>query len=468
MFNSINPYGSIQKYSIQLVHKIPQSVQKGSIIIIGYLLYRIVKWIIDTCSNTKKINKIMQENIIDEKLMSNKKITIGYGEYVVFHQYTETQSEPISAELFKTVYSILQEHSPTTIMMRNKTNPEKGNEECINRYELMKQKINQIDPTIKITFIPRTLYELTLVQECIEEDLREGNLCEMLGGFPLPQNPIQYMQERKCWHIPGITNGEDNNYQDIIPIAYRLNKVIFEQLLPCDNGFTYKELAAFTEKKIQYLKAHYEIGKSEGPDAKFADCNIAGPTSNFRYDFNRYRSRSMCIRNDNDASIIRNAVALECKTYNSFLIYRGSNFSKDSIIFKGNSFFDSEKPFSLSYGTSLLAGCVHDAGATALTYMLQESNDAYVIQVPFTQMHSSPFYIPKGNTIHQIYGKKDFFHVRTVAWINFNGIMMNGIRNRHSYTNGLLDSNLDKTKMINSFQEYKKNSIFLKPLRNTS
>ncbi|MEI6243208.1 MAG: hypothetical protein WCP39_07415, partial [Chlamydiota bacterium] len=42
---------------------------------------------------------------------------------------------------------------------------------CSSRYEIIQEEIKKIDPALEIAFIPRTLYELIFIEQCIQEDL---------------------------------------------------------------------------------------------------------------------------------------------------------------------------------------------------------------------------------------------------------------------------------------------------------
>ena len=58
---------------------------------------------------------------------------------------------------------------------------EGASEKCANRYELIKIKLKEIDETLEAVFVPRTLYELIFIRECIKEDLDHKNPCQFLN-----------------------------------------------------------------------------------------------------------------------------------------------------------------------------------------------------------------------------------------------------------------------------------------------
>jgi hypothetical protein len=191
-----------------------------------------------------------------------------------------------------------------------------------------------------------------------------------------------------------------------------------------------------------------------------SNCSNPGPTTNFGFESNRGSSKAMGIRNETDAQIIRDAIALDCSqsARHSLYLYRGADFQKDSTA----CWNDENKPYSLSYGTSLFAGCVFDGGATAFHYMRNGQN-AYAIAIPFDQLHDSLFYVPQANTVAQLFSDGEIFHARTKAWdgvdlqkIGGMSIGVNGRKTEH------LKSNLSKDELTRQFREYKNRAVQLK------
>ena len=168
----------------------------------------------------------------------------------------------------------------------------------------------------------------------------------------------------------------------------------------------------------------------------------------------------MGIRDDQDAQIIRDAVALECSALaaRSLFIYRGANYNKDSV----KAWNNRDKAYSLSYGSSLFAGCIFDGGATAFHYMRNGTN-GYAIAVPYDQLSNSPFFIPTTHTTTQCFGDGEIFHARSKAWKNFDYKNIDGI-NLGANMNSLdhLESNLEKKEMTTQFKSYKRSAFILK------
>ena len=477
---------------------IPLCVCTLGLAVLSYLGYHAVRWIINKCQRTEKVDQVAQKNINNQasvhshfsKCLRNRvsnleispdKITRGQGEYVVFHKLPTGEKLPLTPEIFEQVYKVLLRHSPAALA---NSGSEKATEECANRYELLKAKLKEIDPTLEAVFVPRTLYELVFIRKCIQEDLKHKEICPELA--PLCHNislktfkndEIKYQEflkeqqaerlKRKCWHLCYFTDVGDNEHAGVKEVAHRLNKVMLKAFDPSSEGFTHQESSAFAEKEIVFLKAHYSkgletierLGKGEKVE-EISSCSRPGPTTNFGFESNRGSIKPMGIRNETDAQIIRDAIALDCSkiAQHSLFLYRGADFQKDST----SCWNDKDTPYSLSYGSSLFAGCLYDGGATAFHYMRNGQN-AYAIPVPFNQLNDSPFFVPTTHTIAQLFGDGEIFHARTKAWKDFDVKKIGGMNmGANSHARDHLQSNLSKEEISTQFKAYKDKAFQLK------
>lgn len=472
--------------------------------IVGYLkdvsnVSRTVHFIGNKYNDIKKTEYVAQKNIsefqqnsISKSLInrlhnveiSPNKITLGQGEYIVFHLYNGKRKE-LTPALFETVYKILVEYSPMSL--QNSKSNEDSVKVCANRYDLIREKIKSIDQTLEIIFVPRTLIELIFIRKCIKEDLRNNEICPFLDRqeqtyiyhpeklrfyeIEAPEKRNENLEEiaklkskRKCWHVCYFDYAGDSEHPDVTNVAFRLNQAIVKTLNPSSSGFTYEEFSVYTEKEIEFLKGHYLKGFQEMEKIyhinidKSNGCRVPGPTMNFGYELTR--DKPMGIRNEDDAQIIRDAVALDCSKIasHSFMLYRGANLEKDRCFCWDNK----NKPYSLSFGSSLFAGCLFDGGATAFHYMRNGKN-AYVIPVPYDQLKDSPFYIPQANTYAQLFGDGEIFHSRTKAWKDFDLKKIGGINmGANKFQREHLSSSLNQNELITQFTEYKNNAIIIK------
>ncbi len=187
----------------------------------------------------------------------NTPITLGYGEYIAFHDPRNNESKILSRETFDQVYKIFNENSLGVI------------EGQLNRYELIKEKVKKIDPTLEIVFIPRTLYELISIRKCILEDLKCGP-CSQLNPMEHKKSLEHYegdekkyelflsnqeakRRKRNCWHLSYFEDAGDNNHPGVKDVAYRLNQLIVKMMVPNGEGFTINKILLHTKLEIGFF-----------------------------------------------------------------------------------------------------------------------------------------------------------------------------------------------------------------------
>lgn len=427
---------------------------------------------------SKKVDHVAKKSIntVDKLEISESKITAGQGEYIVFHLLEDGERRQVSKETFEKVYEALTYYAPTSIIKRRSP---KAEEECSKRYQLTRKKVQQIDPSLEIAFVPRTLYDLIFIRKCIEEDVKHNNICpyshyqrhkmkpeffedqQHYEAFLVKKSVIQ--EVRRCWHLCYFEHVEDHTHPHLSKIAYLLNRAAVKTLSPSIKGFTHEQLSYHAEKEIEFLKAHYikglgEMQKKKNQEKSLFTCD---PGVNLKltltYNFGFNGVQSLAITNDANAQIVRNALTLECSemALKKLFIYRGADLEKDLP------FSIADNPYSLSYGSSLFAGCVYDPGATAFNYMRYKEN-AYAIPIPFEQLEESPFFVPTPG-VGQNYGNGEAFHARTKSWKdadleNIQG--MCGVAGGHEREH--LKSNLSRTQLIAQFNRFKQQSIQLK------
>lgn len=391
-------------------------------------------------------------------------ITMGQGEYVVFQERPNDEKGQLSREQFHRIYEILLNHSPFALTQSE-------SEKCAHRFEEIQTKLRDVDPSLRAVFIPRTLYELFFIRKCIKEDLRAKKVCSLLDpnihlisetDVKLKEYKESVIKEKKCWHLCIFFHQGDSRHEGVQEIAYRLNQAIVKRLNSSTGRLTFQDISTLDEKEIDFLKNYYtscqeitkKIQRGLPCDGNISNCSTPGPAGNFGYESSRGKFRPMGIRNEEDAQIIRQALALECSqvAQRCLFLYRGTDEQTMDAPVDG----EGKKPFSLSYGTSLFAGCVFDGGATAFHFMTRQ-DAAYAVSVPFDQATKSPFFIPETHTVAQLLGAGEFFHSRTKAWKDFDVARIGGININPFPFNGResLKSPLSKEELEKQFQEYK-------------
>ncbi len=343
-------------------------------------------------------------------------------------------------------------------------NPQKHSKAHIERKtNRLKKEIE--DQQKEITALEQELLKLdpnnTRLKAFLEQDIqnlqKEKLECEhnYKRFLDKPKSP-----DPKCWHRICSKTPEllpDTLDENILNIAFRLNKAI---LKTCDSRkapFTYESLAGIAEKEIAFLKDCY-LDAQKGSEKVF-NCKSPGPAMCFRYESVRGSTNPMGLRDEKDAVPIRIAIALECSllAHNSLFFYRGAEYAIDVPHHRTNP----KTPFSLSYGTSLFSGVMFDQKATAFAPM-RNGTDGFVIPVPIYEISASPFYYPISDTMYQIYGIGEIFHGRSKGW---KGISlehgMQGVAPGPCITLDHLHSDLSEDDFNRVFDQYKKGAILL-------
>ena len=432
-------------------------------VLLGYLGYRIVRWL-----NAKSAQPTVPPLTTASLTVPQGKILQGQGEYVVFKP-----GEKVDEETYKKVHAVFNKYLPQVAL---KAGLSAG--VCENRYEAIKREVKIIDPKLEIAFIPKTLYELIYIRKCIEEDLEHDKICPGLSRC-LTNTPVdlimkhysdfqgaQHLCERrtnsKCWHMfsPDDDSEGQNNHPNVQNLAWRINALIVQTLNPKADGFTYDELSRFCDKEMLFFQGLFD---SRARDLN-TDQGVFGPTAHFSSS-RGYGDliRPMGIQSDTDKSMIKRALKLDCSDLarKNFFLYRGGNFKDDSVT-KEDPKTKAKTPFSLSYGTGLFAGCLFDPAATAFHYM-KASENAYAIAVPFSEYSTSPFYIPPTNTVVQLSSSGETFHARTKVWKGYVPYLsIPGVLQRSKDANSLLSSALSQDELIKRFNACKSRAINLR------
>ena len=382
--------------------------------------------------------------------MSTNKMN-GYGEFVVYRK----SKIPISKLRYDQIYSILLKYQPMEMLNSNIIS------QYPNRHQHIKSELNEIDLDYEILFIPRILYDLIFIKLSIEEDLQRGRICkrasvsylnpssilfdEEMEDFELRQKIITRLKTEalidydKCWHLCCFETSNPN-FMDpaLIHMSYRLNNEIVKQIIESETKYDEKSqiYKSMTNEILSYLEFQYNLRNLNGEIIldDIGNCNYPGTTSSFLFESTRGSIKSMGIRNQTDKNIILKVLELECSsiTVDHILIYRGSNFEIDNPVKDGIS-------KSLSYGTSVFAGCMFDGGATAFHYMRNHNLDAYAIPIRIDQISSCCFNIPNHTALSQLLSTGETFHVRSINWNDKN-----------------------KSEIIENFENLKKTAVKLK------
>lgn len=305
----------------------------------------------------------------------------GYGEYVGFRVNMFGNLIQLSKPEFEKVYAIFNKNSD---------------------YQSIKDEIATIDPNIRITFIPRSLYEVVFIRKMLKRNEKEFISQDVENSFCLQMadchKAVINHQSKTFFYRSDATN-----LAQIENLAYKINRTICKRIYPSSQGLTYPDLVDYLDNEIESVK---EYCKKLGTGGHLC------PVYNFQQKpYPRSENPSLGIYTDIDAKLIKASLKLECSSvaHNAFLLYRGGNYLYDFIEKDGYA-------HSLSYGTGLFAGSLYDIAATPFYYAHKKGNHCYVLIVPFEKNETSPFYIPKGNAIMQLFMEGAHFHARSKLW----------------------------------------------------
>lgn len=417
---------------------------------------------------------------LQESNLPRQSITLGQGEYVIYHELENGDVQPISQELFQTLFPVLLAHAPLALV-------EKG-QPVERRDALLNTALKAHDVTLRAVFIPRTLYELIFIRKCIQEDVKAREICIGIS-YPrdhrLTQERFQeanlynykaYVEQRsfadrrlapkreRCWHVCKFDDVLPQNdlTPGVVEVAYRMNRLITKRLrsFPLKEGLTYQEILQLSEKEIKFLQQHskntaladslkntlfYETGPSKGPAISFAELDPIG-------------REHMAISTEKEINLINQAIALECSPIakHHLFLWRGASLERD-LPYRVES---PQKGHSLSYGTSLFAGCLFDIGATAFYFM--RSRRSFAIPVPYGEVEASPFYVPLAHSLTQLYSEGERFHPRTKVWQGCDLETLEGFNggiNRHARHH--LASSMSREELVQKFESYKAQAIEL-------
>ncbi len=412
----------------------------------------------------------------------------GYGEYLVYRINSEGEKEPITDIEYEKIFDIIENSRSLS--------PE-------DPYIDLKGKIQEeLGAEIQIAFIPRTIYELIFLKECIQEDLNRQNCCnaqstritrviwkeENLDRQEIIENAMKEGFWQQCLFEDtdyearfSRRNAFDYRLAHLKKIATRLNQVALKQFNSKNaEGFTYKEIGIVQDNLITFFKKLHDPQSDLHKSAKALRCNdYVSIAEKFTQEdiltIGRYtpsEATPMGIGTERHEQILKKAIQLEssAEAINSLVLYRGSNFLEDFLMREKKSYREQQiLTNSLSYGTSLYAGVLYDGGATAFYYMRKSYLDAQAFIIPLKKQQAgkSPFHVYNVHPLIQMMSKGEIFHPRTKVWkikeeqkvLGFLGLA----ESSYSKIKEQCKTNASQEKMEKWFLKYKSKAYLLAP-----
>lgn len=358
----------------------------------------------------------------------------GYGEYLIYRLDENGVKVSISEDEYKEIFSVIEECRTL-----------KGDQIPLDRHAYLRDQIrNKLkDDKLQVAFIPRTLYELIYLRECIQEDIDEQSVCNAKGllldrAWARPSSGIKKLKPEDVeefkkggfWQYC-IYDDQDysdkfvqrNEYDDrqahLVKIASKLNEVALNRFENCQSkneGFDYTEINKIYETTASFYNELHTENSPLHTRTQFDDRSEPSIAKRFADEEHKIRGHELHplgISDPKSKQIVEKALELECsaQAVNHLILYRGSNFKKDGLV-------KEESPITLSYGTGLFSGAIYDGGATAFHYMRNPKLDAHAIVVPLSEQlaEKTPFHVQYVHPLIGMMSYGEYFHSRTKIW----------------------------------------------------
>jgi len=452
----------------------------------------------------------------------------GYGEYVFF--LSGNDREELSWEMFEKVFTVFRRYSPASIIQANLGKNNEMLEQYANRYELISKQVKQIDPRLEIAFIPKTLYELFLIQKCIKEERKyieeKGEVCKFLD----PKMHIKNRLERK---VKKLQMEIKRNQKEITQLDEEFRNLKLEDSRK--KGFIEQDRRKIEEEiaqiELKILKQQ-EKAKTRDPKCWHRLCvddpnyqeNASEEIKNIFYRLNRsivkkcspaskaFSYQSLALITEKHIEFLKSyyqagnnevkktgnctrpgpSMSFRYESWRGLAQPTGLRDERDATILRRAVALECTKgrtelflyrginidsdlpycrnnkdiPFSLSFGTSLFAGIVFDQDGTPFP-KIRNGLNGYVIAISIEKICQSPLYFPRTDTISQFYGIGDLFHGRLKVYEGFSlQDGLPGVQGRERRRLDHLRSELDKDELIRQFLMYQTKAIFLKKHQN--
>lgn len=354
----------------------------------------------------------------------------GFGEYLVYRMNSEGKKESIAPDEHNVIFEIIESARAL-----------KGEEFPENRNTYLKGKIQEkLGADVQIAFIPRSLYELIYLQECVQEDLNNKKCCNgaetrttKLWENKTPENQLEIEKRLKNYFWQHCLFVDSDYTESLAPkgnvdcrqeyvkiVAAKLNEVALKRFSAQDEnaeGFTFQDVQKVTDICIDFFKnlrdensSNHSIALSIHELGHYPSIAKVFASEALRRQ-NGGTGMPLRVADERQIQIINKAIQLECsaEAINHHIFYRGSQHSQDTLERDG-------QQHSLSFG-SLFGGASYDRGACAFQYMHNPRNNALAYVIPLNKLleGKTPFTIPNVPPLIPIMSWGEYFHGRTLV-----------------------------------------------------
>ncbi len=372
-------------------------------------------------------------SILFNIISSSDFVRDGYGELIAFRTNNEgVLKEPLDFAIYEKAYSIFRACKPL--------------DDAHAKELFLEKELHSIDPSLKWAFIPRALYELFCIEQCIEEEIDNWEMFEDVeslleeyeedGALYLScphqiaackeQSALQGIdpflkmekatEENWCWHQCEFKDWGNDGHPLVKRIAHHVNDLLVDHLPEGHEQFLrFEEITALARAKLAFLKSMTSFASSDLSKRISQIPLLPKSLSKVFHNVERAVLKPLGINDEGMERIVMNAIALECSAQagGHEILYRGAKLRLDNpwIEVSGK-----KVSYSLSFGTGIYSGAKNDPGATPFHYMRDASNEAFALLIPKKEIKESPFSIPETHAVSQFFGVGEKFHARTKAW----------------------------------------------------
>jgi hypothetical protein len=343
------------------------------------------------------------------QLNDETEVSRGHGEWIVTG-HNGIAFEQVDVETYGRVFQLFEKYHPVKWAL------EQDPPALQQRVDRLRAEVKSIDDSLELTFIPRTLYELTFLKECVKEDLAKEN------AFPYkdPKNPTKEEQGELTLLCKATNNSWVKDRQvldwvtdvaqskEFLELAHRLNGVfcrIINANLKNLSNFSYGQLKNLLEKHLHFFQELHgdSLSQLSNRARRTLSCNGRSVLTNFFCESTRGSITPMGIEKEENADILRKALPLECRE-GKIVLYRGTpTFAGDKAM-----------GYSKSYGAGIFSGCINDHSATAFWYMRKKGMCAYALVLDAKDLPKKIFFVPSEHALIQIFRSGEYFHGRSM------------------------------------------------------
>ncbi|TNE61832.1 MAG: hypothetical protein EP335_14145 [Alphaproteobacteria bacterium] len=329
-------------------------------------------------------------------------IDAGYGDYVFYHIRDDRSFEPVAEDVFNTAYQAIHDPAADPAAYAHTVGATTPNiaTRVAGYADAVRTAATACGARCYSAFIPRSLYELIATSQVMQQEMNEDSMHAWLIQ-PAPQDEVVHMDPA------------DNFTPALLHMAYGINCAIVARMETLRRSprnavppYDADSLDLLFRQEVRTFRATVAY-LNAGNAPRSTNSVAVTDTIRVPYSITRMIAARFTLTLDRLVNMLAQAIPIECRTTNSWLLYRGTNYARDSVQGAGG--------FPISYGTGPLGGIYYDKdGATLAALFMVENHYGYAMPVAYSPLRADQqvFFIPVGTPAQQLVGKDQSFH----AW----------------------------------------------------